>query len=218
MKGLFIKDIRLMMNQKQFFGAVLIMTIVFMSIYTNPDFVICYITIMFSVFTLSTISYDKYDNGLSYLFTLPVSRKGYVTEKYIFGFALTALGFAVISGLSFVMNGVRHIEYDIKEWAVTGISCLLIITILFAVNVPLQLKFEANKSQVAMMATFAGAFFVAYLAVKICETWEIDLEDMINRAVEMNFMWCVIGVCVFWAVGMLISYLAAVRIMEKREF
>lgn len=207
-----------MMNQKQFFCSVLIMAIVFMSVYTNPDFVICYITIMFSVFTLSTISYDKYDNGLSYMFTLPVSRKGYVIEKYIFGFVSTVLGFAVISGLSFVANGIRHIEYDIKEWSFTGISCLLIITLLLAVNVPLQLKFEANKSQVVMMATFAGAFIVAYMVVKICITWGIDLEGMIDRVVEMNFRWCVMGAVVFWAIAMFLSYLITLRIVKKKEF
>lgn len=41
-----------------------------------------------SMFSLSTISYDEFDNGNAFLFSLPITRKGYVIEKYIFGIML----------------------------------------------------------------------------------------------------------------------------------
>ena len=75
MKALFIKDLGLMKGQKQFFAVVLIMMTVFLSAYTDYSFVIAYITVMFGIMTLSTISYDDQDNGLGYLFALPVSRR-----------------------------------------------------------------------------------------------------------------------------------------------
>ena len=46
MKGLFIKDLRLMKAQKHFFGVVLMM-VIFLTVYTYFSFVIAYITGMF---------------------------------------------------------------------------------------------------------------------------------------------------------------------------
>lgn len=85
MKGLLIKDFKLLKGQKQFLAAVLVVTIVFMTTNTSLSFIISYITVMMGMITLTTISYDEYENGMGYLFTLPVSRKGYVREKYLFG-------------------------------------------------------------------------------------------------------------------------------------
>ena len=67
MKGLFIKDLRLLKGQKQFFAAVLLMMAIFMGTYTNFSFVISYITMMVGVLTLTTISYDDFENGLGYI-------------------------------------------------------------------------------------------------------------------------------------------------------
>ena len=51
MKGLLIKDFKLLKNQKQFFLTVSMMGIIFLVVSNNPDFVISYITIMISIFT-----------------------------------------------------------------------------------------------------------------------------------------------------------------------
>lgn len=218
MKGLLVKDIRLMLNQKQFFGVVALMAVVFLGVYSDPSFVISYITLMFSIFTISTISYDEYDNGMCYLFTLPISRKGYIREKYIFGVISTLLSFAVISVLAFIVSPIRHLGFDVKEWIFTGAASLLLITLVLAVNIPLQLKFEADKSRMAMLVTFAGAFAVAYIAVKISSLMGVDMEKVIDRLAEVNLKGCVAFACVVWILGMLISYMVAVRIMEKKEF
>ena len=86
MKGLLIKDFKLLKNQKQFFLIIGLITFMFLVTNDSPYFTITYATMMFSMFTMSTISYDEYDNGAAYLFSLPISRKGYVAEKY-FGIA-----------------------------------------------------------------------------------------------------------------------------------
>ena len=78
MKGLLIKDFKLLKNQKQFFLIIGLITFMFLVTNDSPYFTITYATMMFSMFTMSTISYDEYDNGAAYLFSLPISRKGYV--------------------------------------------------------------------------------------------------------------------------------------------
>ena len=89
MKGLFMKDFGLLKGQKQFFAVIVVMTVIFMTAYTNFAFIISYITIMIGIMTLTTISYDEFENGMGYLFTLPVSRREYVGEKYLFSIITT---------------------------------------------------------------------------------------------------------------------------------
>ena len=83
MKGLLIKDFKLI------FGNVkMIVMLIFISIFLMFSqeegaftFVVSYMTIITSMFVLSTISYDDFDHGMSYLMTLPLTRKIYAAEK-----------------------------------------------------------------------------------------------------------------------------------------
>ena len=101
MTGFFIKDLMMLKCQKQFFFIMGIMALIFLVMYDNPSFVFGYLTIMFSFIPITTLSYDDADNGSAYLFSLPVSRVGYVIEKYAFslGFTLAAalVSFIVVS-------------------------------------------------------------------------------------------------------------------------
>ena len=88
MKGLLIKDFSLLKNQKNFFILVFVMA-GFLTIANGAEsspatFVLPYVGFVSSFFVLSTISYDEYDNGNAFLFTLPFERKVYVVEKYVF--------------------------------------------------------------------------------------------------------------------------------------
>ena len=84
MKGLLIKDYKLMLGQKTFLGMAALMAVLYLTIYKNPTFAVVFITVMCTMFTVSTLSYDEYENGMAYLFTLPISRNTYVLEKYAF--------------------------------------------------------------------------------------------------------------------------------------
>ena len=86
MKGLLIKDFKLMMMQKNFFLSIIAIAVVLTVFVKNPSFIIGYLTFIGSVFTLSTISNDEFDNGNAFLFSLPITRKLYALEKYVFGF------------------------------------------------------------------------------------------------------------------------------------
>ena len=81
MKGLLIKDLKLLKGQKNFFVVLIVIAIVLSVSMSSPSFVIGYMTFIGAVFTLSTISYDEFDNGNAFLFTLPFSRMDYVIEK-----------------------------------------------------------------------------------------------------------------------------------------
>lgn len=98
MRGLLRKDWKLVKNQKQFFLTMGAIALFFLVLYDNPYFLVGYMTIVFSTFSVNTIAYDEADNGNAYLFTLPISRKIYVREKYFFGILLMVITWGVISG------------------------------------------------------------------------------------------------------------------------
>ena len=102
MRGLLVKDIELMKQQKQFFILVIVMGIILnLTGSGSVSFATGYFTIITAIFAITTMSYDEFDNGFVFLMTLPVSRKQYVAEKYILGIGLTgvAWGVATIEGI-----------------------------------------------------------------------------------------------------------------------
>ena len=108
MKGLLIKDFKLMKGQKNFFFLFFFVSIGMPAFSGDASFMLGFLPFVLSLFTLSTISYDEFDNGNAFLFTLPVSRTGYAIEKYVLALllgggawafaALLAVAFAVIKG------------------------------------------------------------------------------------------------------------------------
>ncbi len=72
MKGLLIKDFRLMKTQIRMFLIFIAIAVAMAISADDTSFMIGFITFVFSLFTLSTISYDEFDNGNAFLFTLPI--------------------------------------------------------------------------------------------------------------------------------------------------
>ena len=109
MKGLFLKDFHYMLLQKSFL--ILILVIGFALSLTMSDgyyFVIGYLTFMGAILGTMSITMDDQKNGMSFLFTLPFSRKQYAAEKYLFSI-LTMLLFCVISlAAVFFTRWIKH--------------------------------------------------------------------------------------------------------------
>ncbi len=218
MKGLLIKDFKLLKGQKQFFAAVLIVMTVFLMTSTSPSFVIIYITVMMGMLTLTTISYDEHENGMGYLFTLPVSRKGYVREKYLFGIMTTLPVLAVVSAIAFLVSGIRHIDFSVEEWGGAIMGSMLIVTMMLSLLIPIELKFGAERSRIAMTLVFGGAFAVVYIVAKASEFLGIDWKIWLDRlnGLDLPVVWGAFAVICGGALA--ISYLFSLRFLMRREF
>lgn len=218
MKGLLIKDFKLLKGQKQFFASVLIVMTVFLMTSNNLSFVISYITVMMGMLTLTTISYDEHENGMGYLFTLPVSRKGYVREKYLFGIMTTLPVLAVVSAIAFLVSGIRHIDFTVEEWGGAIMGSMLIVTMMLSLLIPIELKFGAERSRIAMTLVFGGAFAVVYIVAKASEFLRIDWKIWIDRlnGLDLPVVWGAFAVICGGALA--ISYLFSLRFLMRREF
>ena len=218
MKGLLIKDFKLLKNQKQFFVVIGVISIMLLLTNENPSFTITYTTMMFSMFTMSTISYDEYDNGAVYLFSLPITRKGYVAEKYTFGMITSLFIWIVITVLSYIVGGIRKIEVPLDELAVISMAALVVVSLVLSVSIPLQLKFGVEKSRMAFIAVFALAFVVAVAAIKLAEWSSIDISTLLEKMSHVSFGAGMIVLLILAAAMLGISGVISLRIMEKREF
>ena len=58
MKGLLIKDNKLMLGQKSFLGMAALMAVLYLIIYKDPIVAVVFITVMCTMFNVSTLSYD----------------------------------------------------------------------------------------------------------------------------------------------------------------
>ena len=221
MKGLLIKDWKLMTNQKVYLLLAFFLPFLYLIVLNDGDtsFMVTYFTILASMVGAGTITYDTYDNGAAYLFTLPVSRKGYVREKYVLVrliLAVTLTIMAVLSGLSAV---VRNIDYKASESLVEMGVAVCLVTLLNALTIPLNLKFGAEKSKyVAVIGMGVVCLLVSALILWEGIYWFIDklekYEGLMAKA-PVKGMAAELAGC---AVVMAVSYVLSVRIMEKKEF
>lgn len=217
MKGLLIKDLRLMKNMGNSM-AVILLVAVGMSFYSSDmSFIVVYMAIIGTTLTSSTISYDEFDNGNAFLFSLPVSRKDYVLEKYLF-FLLMCGGGWLLGSVVFIVAGTVRGGLAPVEGLMTALAMLPVAICLNVVLIPLRLKFEAEKSRIAQIVVMGGFFLVIVLGVKLIERLGIELDALGER---MPVMSAGVGIAVILAVIvalLLISCHISIRIMERKEF
>ena len=181
----------------------------------NPVFVISYTPMLCVFVALSTITYDMFDNGAAFLFSLPFSRKDYVREKYIFSglITLTAWGISVLVAVGYsVVKGE-----DWKELLMTAGVLLVMAILLMGVSVPLQLKFGAEKSRVVVILVMAVMFGMVIGFFKVMEILNLKPQQILSIFYNMNTLLLALAGIVIFLVLMCISYHTSVRIMQKKE-
>ena len=92
------KDFRILAGQKRYFTIIILIALIFLCSGQPAQIIVGYCTMFGMLFTVNTISYDEFDHGYLFLFTLPVTRKDYVLEKYVF-MLLCGGGFWAVSAL-----------------------------------------------------------------------------------------------------------------------
>lgn len=218
-KGLIIKDFKLMKSQMKFFFIIMILWGVFMTTQLNmATFFVGYIAVLCSFMTLSTFNYDEFENGSAYLMTLPISRKDYIFGKYLFGLLVTTIPFAAASMLSWVVLIAKGTGMRFAEYVLSIIVSIPMAYLLLALEIPLQVKFGQEKSRVISVILIgglsAGIGIISYMN---------ELVGNNGAEAVTGFVGLGTGVLVLLAVAALvvmmrISYKISCRFMEKKEF
>lgn len=211
MKGLLMKDLKLMAAQIAFFILLPVVGAVFVVPAGEMRMGFGYITAIAGLIGVTTINYDSYDNGFAYLFTLPVSRRGYVKEKYIFAVLSSVAVMMAVGLFMWAIMAAVHPEnmYTFADFLGDMEDSYLIALTAAAFMLPVFLKFGAEKSRFVILI-IAGIFMGVMMGVS---------QVQVLRNVEMigeNRVRVIMPVlCLAW---LAVSYLISVRIMEKKEF
>lgn len=218
MKGLLIKDFRLLACQKAYYMVILLVAMALLITQGNSEFVVGYLSFLCTMFVINSISYDEADNGYAFLFCMPVDRKSYVREKYVFSLCLGAASWLLAVGVSAAVSMALSQTPDLKELLVIGALCVLIFQVFAAMVIPIQLKFGNEKGRIAMIMVWFGAFGLLFLGFKAAESLNIDVTGILNRLLETEQQTMLLGTALVVAVLMLVSMKIAERIIVKREF
>lgn len=218
-KGLIIKDFKLIKSQMKSFFIIMILWGVFMTTQLNmATFFVGYVAVLCSFITLSTLNYDEFENGSAYLMTLPISRKDYIFGKYLFGMLITTIPFAAASMLSWVVLIARGTEMRFVEYFMSIIVLIPMAYLLLALEIPLQVKFGQEKSRmisVILIGGFsAGIGIISYMSKLVDDNGIEAATGIVGLGTGVLVMLVVAAL----AVLMWISYIISCRFMEKKEF
>lgn len=225
MSGLLAKDFRLVFQRKQFFFMILVIA-GFMSLNGSYHFIVTYLAIISAMVAISTLSYDEAENCYAFLMTLPVRRRDYVREKYLFGLFCAILACLVGAALCAACILLRQSAAaglsrgDIAE----SLVCVPVGLLTFDVALPMQLKFGAEKARlmtVMVMGVVAAA--VVGVAKLVKSTLMPEWVRQAAEKVQMLFEEADEGLLIAAGIGAVlvftwISMAFSRRIMERKEF
>ncbi len=209
MKGELVKDIRIIKNQLSYFGIMVLIAFLLSLNEGMTVFALSYASFMGMVFGVTTLNYDEYNNGLSYLMTLPVERKQYVMAKYIFSL-ISSLMFAGAVAIFCILY--RYIMgKPLGELLSAAVSILPLALILISVLLPIYIKFGATKARLVtgIAVGVSGGIYMGLMPLIFIG------GDMVGPFNE-SLLYIVITAASVMA--LIISYRISVRIMEKKEF
>ena len=216
MKGLLLKDLRYMLTQKSFI--ILILFIGFTLSLTQEDnelFVIGYLAFMGIVLGMTSITMDDQEHNLLFLFTLPLSRRSYVFEKYFFTFLMGML-FCCIA-LAFALITRPFGDYQAPVDAILATTCgTLVGAILFmSATIPLQLKFGAERARIASFIAIGGFLAIIFIAGLLVNA--ADALPLLQAITSLGAPVLITIGCIILLLCLGVSIKCSLRIMTHKE-
>ena len=202
MKGLLLKDWYLSVK---YLRSLFVIIIAFMAASVfQPDntFFTIYPCVMVAMLPVSLFSYDDREKWNVYVQAFPVSRKKYVTEKYLFG-AISVVSYLVLMSLFYLFVGME----GLGETFTVSLSLGLLAS---GIMLPILFRFGAEKGRIAYLI-FIG------LVVGVCGIMALGLKDgriigYLHIAPVSNWGICLIVVALY-----ALSWRLSIKLYSKRE-
>ncbi|MBQ6559638.1 MAG: ABC-2 transporter permease [Erysipelotrichaceae bacterium] len=209
MKGLFMKDFLILKNQSKTLLMIFAIGIV-MSLTFEPASLVFYIGMLGCLLALGTISYDEADHGYAFLFSLPINRKSYVIEKYLFILGSTVVFLAmslVICGIMTVM-GIYDRQNLLEELPSMLLALLMIIIVVCDITIPLRLKYGSEKSRIYLYLLSALCGVAGFVGSKLFPS----MGAKFVAGIEQTPVILIVGVIIVFAI---VSTFISVKVCEK---
>lgn len=219
MKGLLIKDYKLLMLQKKTFLLMILVAICMnLAMRENAGFIIGYLTFFAALVANTTLSYDEQGNGVAFLLTLPVTRKTYVRSKYV-GNLLLLLAFWLTSVvLEAVIYTVQGKSFFVKEIWIGAFAILPVALLFVDVMIPLILRFGQEKGKLAWAAVGGLIFVVCAVMNAVSEAGKLEtVKQLLGKLVQHGIL-LTVCIIILSLLGLAVSYGFSVKVMEKKIF
>lgn len=203
MKGLLVKDLKIIKLQAIFLMLVIVISVGMLLTSKDITFPIGFSCLVMTMLAITTISYDEFDNGYPFLFTLPVSRKQYVISKYLLGIILGFIAWITMTFLSIFITGSNFENLE------RYLAFLPLIVLLLAITLPFQFKFGGELGRIALVVLFVAITLIGKIfAIDMLASLKIDL----NQSLTMVLIYLFALLC------LVISIAISIRIMNKKAF
>lgn len=219
MKALFIKDIRIVLKQQRILICAFFAVITILAFATdNSMYAVAFVLFLVPTMMLTTISYDTFENGMSYIMSLPVSVKDYVTEKYILTVA-SSLIFNIMATI--LINVVLSIGKGVGimplELIVNAMLAQFMVLIYISLVLPVDIRFGTDKGMiiVVLMAVVIGAAGPMLGNINVDSGLMYKLSESEITSVPVNTALLLMSV---GGVFVIVSYFISVKLMKQMEY
>lgn len=166
--------------------------------------------VLLLIFSVNIRHYDTLDNGMACLFTLPISRREYVRECYLFAVLSSGIAMFLYCIVGGALTAVFHpggrmlLEYAGRMWSSYKFLLFMIIFML-----PFYLA--ANEKKRSMVLLLVGGVLVGLLVLSDGDAGRaavLAVQKVLKMLMSFPVMLLLLAA----------SYGAAVWVMEKKEF
>ncbi|WP_448903170.1 ABC-2 transporter permease [Eubacterium sp.] len=217
MKGLIIKDFQLLFSNKRILYIVFAIALfsAMMGDGITLTYISSFVAVMLQVSALSTISYDNYQHGNTFLMTLPLRRKDYVIEKYIFCSIIAFVGiiFSLILGLLVKMR-TNNMKIEIA----VGIVIALVFLIYSFIAIPLELKFGNEVGRAIPFIIGAVIFLIAQILIQINDSLFDSIMNWLNKLENISDITALMIAIAAFVIVLAITIPISIKIINKKEF
>ena len=200
MKGLLKKDLLLLKSQIKYI--VMIVVICLIMAYANSGFayISSYLTFMGTGLVFNSFSYDMYHNEMTYLFALPISKKEYCIEKYIYAFTITFISWLI----AFLITSTTHINL---ETVIVQLAMLFSGFIYISITIPVVIRYGREKATIIVLMLV----LLLFLAVASGAT-------SVGMLMSNFSGFILIGIYAFIVIAaLIISYRSTISILNDKE-
>lgn len=210
MRGIILNDLyNILHNAKQM---VLVMAIWAVCFFPGTDgsayIVMC--SVMFSMMTATTMSFDEKCNWTKYAMILPAQRRDYVFAKYVEHILFTAVGCLLGTAITVLVNAVRGRSFEAPFFIYSGVG-FAVAMIFGSFFIPLLLKFGVEKARIIILGVVALPALAGWGIYYIAERNGMRIsEQMLENMLKFSPILVLILV--------IITTLISICIFQSREF
>lgn len=217
MRGLLKKDFRLLWKRKNYLLMIGIMAVLF-SATMDGYFIVFYVPMLCVLLTVSTISYDEFDNGYPFLMVLPITPRTYTIEKYVLAAITGAISFLFTIILLVAETLLQNQPIDMAVLMEKLVVFVPFYVTLISILVPAQLKFGSEKSRIVILLIAGIGLLTVVFGKKIISLNPEEMAGIARRLQSIpdeTFLWTGVVLLVFIA---WISAGISISIMNHKEY